>query len=155
MAEIMYYLETYEGESCASQVAWLGENDAEKLNAHLKRCGQSPMDEDLFRALYQQGIARYCLLYINDIPVARGAVEFYSEAAWEAADIRTAREYRCRGLAKELLRFLSQYIVAHAKIATCRTQEDNIAMQKVIHAIGYKQDVPHALAKNEKWSLPQ
>ncbi|MCL2532208.1 MAG: GNAT family N-acetyltransferase [Oscillospiraceae bacterium] len=139
MAEVVYCLNAYVGEPCKSQVKWLGENDVAQLNAHLHLCEQSPMDESQFRALYQQNIARYCLLYIDGVPVARGAVERYSENTWEAADIRVARKYRGKGLAKEMLRFLSQHIIAYGKIATCRTQEDNVAMQKIIHAVGYIQ----------------
>ena len=118
-------------------IEWLSENDSEKLNAHLVLAGQKPMEDERYRALYRNGVARYCLLYNNGVPVARGAVEPYSEDAWEAADIRTAREYRRRGFAKEILRFLSREILAHKKIATCRTEEDNLPMQKVLQFVGY------------------
>jgi len=142
MAEIMHYLKVYESEPCQSHVVWLGEDDVDKLNEHLILCGQKPMDEKRYRELYQQNLARYCLLYVDGVPAARGAVEPYSENAWEAADIRVAGEYRCRGLAKEILRFLSPYIIAHGKTATCRTEEHNIAMQKAMLAVGYIRGEP-------------
>ena len=47
----------------------------------------------------------------NGLPVARGAVEPYSDGMWEAADIYTAREYRGRGLAKETLRHAAAEIL--------------------------------------------
>lgn len=139
MAEIIYQLTKYTDSPYQSDIVWLTEDDMEKLNKHLVFAGQKPGSEDWLKKMYQANTARYCLLYYNGLPVARGAVEPYCEHAWEAADIRTVKEYRGRGFAKEILRFLSQYIIDHGKIATCRTEEENYAMQKVIKAINYKE----------------
>ena len=150
MAEIMHYLLTYEDIPCSSDIVWLTEHDCDKLNEHLVLCGQKPMKKRRYRKIYREGLARYCLLYIDGVPAARGAIEPYSERCWEAADIRVAREYRCRGLAKEILRFLSPMIIAEGKIATCRTEEHNIAMQKAMRAVGYvRGEPPVSLNKGE------
>ena len=137
MAEILYKLKNYSDFPCKSNVTWLTENDMAKLNEHLILAGQKPGKDDYLREMQDKGIARYCLLYHHGIPVARGAVEPYSNEMWEAADIRTVRAFRNKGFAKEILRFLSRYIIEHGKIATCRTEEDNFAMQNVIKSIGY------------------
>jgi len=137
MAEIVYQLSEYTAVPCRARIEWLGENDSALLNEHLLLAGQQPMKDRHFRKTYRKGIACYCLLWHDGLPVARGAVEPYSEQAWEAADIRTAVDYRGRGFATEILRFLTQYIITHGKIATCRTEEDNYAMQKAIAAVGY------------------
>ena len=137
MAEIIYYLREYKPLPCGARIQWLTEDDCGKLNEHLVLCGQQPMADEKFRALYRQGIARYCLLYADGIPVTRGAVEPYSDEAWEAADIRTVRAFRSKGYAKDMLRFLSRIIQEHGKIVSCRTDEDNFAMQKVLEAIGF------------------
>jgi len=140
MADIMFQLINFTCELNQPNhhnIEWLSENDSEKLNEHLVLAGQKPMEDEQYRDLSRKGVARYCLLYDNGVPVARGAVEPYSEDAWEAADIRTAREYRGRGFAKEVLRFLSREILAHKKIATCRTEKNNIPMQRALQSIGY------------------
>ena len=139
MVEIHYRLTSYDGQPCNSKIEWLDENNHEKFNAHLLLAGQGSISEDVFRGFYK--FARYCLLYHDGLPIARGAVEPISEQAWEASDIRTAKEYRGRGFAKETLRFLSRYIIENGKMATCYTEEDNIAMQKVIKSVGYKEDM--------------
>jgi len=137
MAEILYQLTHYSASLCRSYIEWLGENDMGKFNEHLVLAGQKPGNMDSLKNMYKDGITRYCLLYHDGIPVARGAVEPISEYMWEAADIRTAKEFRGRGFATEILRFLSYYIIAHGKIATCRTEEDNTAMEKVIKSVGF------------------
>ena len=109
------------------------------FNEHLILVGQQPGKDKWLREIYQAGIARYCLLYHDGLPVARGAVEPLNDNVWEAADMRIAKVYRGKGFAKEMLRFLSQYIIEHGKIASCRTEEDNEAMQAVIKSIGYKE----------------
>ena len=142
MAEILYSLNIYDGAPVDARIVWLTEDDNEKFNEHLIFCGQKPAAHDWLREIYRQGTARYCLLYADGLPVARGAVEPYSERMWEAADIRVAREHRGRGYAKAILRFLSREIIANGKTATCRTEEDNLAMQKVIKSMGYQEMIP-------------
>ena len=145
ISEILYQLTDFtdlnnSAGSDNTRIEWLTENDSAKFNEHLVLAGQNPGDDKWFRGMYRNGTARYCLLYYNELPVARGAIEPYSEQSWEAADIRTAKDYRCKGFAKEILRFLSQsIIVEHGRIATCRTEKHNIAMQKVMNYIGYKE----------------
>ena len=139
MAEIIYQLTEYTDMPHQARIEWLTEADMTKMNEHLVLAGQKQRNDNWLREIYQKGIARYCLLYHDGFPIARGAVEPYSEEAWEAADIRTAKAYRSNGFAKEILRFLSRYIIEYGKIATCRTEEDNTAMQKVIKSLEYKE----------------
>ena len=139
MAEILYKLTNYSDLPCKSNVIWLTGNDMARLNEHLILAGQKPRNDDFIREMRDKGIARYCMLYHHGIPVARGAVEPYSNEIWEAADIRTVGAFRNKGFAKEILRFLSRYIIEHGKIATCPTEEDNFAMQNVIKSIGYEE----------------
>ncbi len=138
--EVMYLLREYHGVPCMNRIEWLTANDMVKMNKHLVLCGQKPRKGDWLHEIYKNGTARYCLLYIDDIPVARGSVEPYSDAMWEAADIRVAREFRNRGLAKEILRFLCVDILSHGKIVSCRTERDNIAMRNALETIGFYLD---------------
>ena len=139
MAEIIYHLKQYTAAPHQSNIVWLGENDMDKFNQHLVLVGQQPGRDDWLKEMHDTGIARYCLLYHDGLPVARGAVEPLNADVWEAADMRTAKAYHGRGFAKEMLRFLSQYIIQHGKIASCRTEADNDAMQAVIKSIGYRE----------------
>ena len=108
------------------------------FNEHLKLSKQNQIDDIkwLDNLLYEESI-KYCILFHCDLPVARGAIEPYSDNAWEAADIRSADEYRGKGFAKEILSFLSKYIIENGRIATCRTEDDNHAMLNVIKSLGY------------------
>lgn len=137
MAEIIYQLAHTVDALHHSNIEWLTEHDSAKFNEHLLLAGQSPVSDAFFKRIYQTGAARYCLLYNDDLPITRGAVEPYTDHMWEAADIRTIQQYQGRGYAKEMLRFLSNYILESGKIATCRTEDDNLAMQKVICSVGY------------------
>ena len=147
MAEIIYHLKSYDDVPFQSKIVWLSENDVGRMNEHLALCGQKPMRKRRLREIYRKNIARYCLLYFDGLPVARGSVEPYSDNAWEAADIRVAKGYRCRGFAKEILRFLSKYIIDHGRLATCGTEEHNIAMQKAMQAVGYAKAAPYRIIR--------
>jgi len=139
MAEIIYHLTQYAAAPPQSNIVWLTAHDVVKFNEHLLLVGQTPSKESQFNTMVQVGGVRYCLLYHDGLAVARGAVEPLDNNVWEAADIRTAKAYRNRGFATEILRFLSQHIIEHGKIASCRTEEDNEAMRAIIEAIGYQQ----------------
>ena len=80
----------------------------------------------------------YCGLIKNRKMIARAAAEKYLEDKWETSDVRVWVSERGNGYAKQICYFVTKFILENNKIATCRTEEDNIAMQKVIHALGFE-----------------
>lgn len=114
------------------------------FNKHLRLC--KPIHKRLFfkgaskkdwKSWLNEG-TEYYLLFIDDKPVARCAIERYSDAAWEAADVKTALNYRNKGLSKEVVSFVTRKILEQGRTATCSTMPDNYAMLKVIESLGYK-----------------
>ena len=139
-SEVLYLLRELPENSSSPRCVWLTENDGEIFNRHLCLCGKAPREDDFLRNIYKSGSARYCLLFENGLPVARGAVEPYSDGMWEAADFYTAREYRGRGLAKEILRHVAAEIIRRGKIVSCRTERGNTAMIKIMEHMGFQKD---------------
>ena len=82
--------------------------------------------------------ADYYQLFVNGVPVASGCIEKYSFEFWEAADIRTVKEYRNRGFGFQITAFLTNLIVSSGKTATCRTLPENTGMNRVIEKCGYE-----------------
>ncbi len=80
----------------------------------------------------------YFQLYQDGIPAARGCIERYSFAFWEAADIRTYEEFRGKGFGTAMTAYLTNRIVAAGKTATCRTRPENVPMRCVIEKCGYE-----------------
>ena len=114
------------------------------FNKHLRLC--KPIHKRLFfkgaskkdwKSWLNEG-AEYYLLFIADKPVTRCAIERYSDTAWEAADVKTALNYRNKGLSKEVVSFVTRKILEQGKAATCSTMPDNYPMLKVIDSLGYK-----------------
>lgn len=115
-----------------------------EFNKHLKLC--KPKHKRLFykgaditdwNEWLKEG-TEYYLLYADNMPVARCAIEKYSDTAWEAADVKTVPEYRNNGLAKEIVSFVTQKILDQEKNATCSTLPVNFAMLKVIQSLGFQ-----------------
>jgi len=82
--------------------------------------------------------APYCGLFKDGKMVARAAAEKYLPDKWETADVRVCRSERGKGYAKQICYFVTKFILENNKIATCRTEEHNIAMQHVIHSLGFQ-----------------
>lgn len=124
-----------------TNIRWLGLQDHDIYNCHLVLCGQKTIltAEEWKHLIIDEG-TEYCCLFIDGKPIARTGVERYSDIAWEAADVRVVNEYRGNGYAKQIVSFVTRFILDEGKIATCRTTEDNIAMQKVILSLGYKEE---------------
>ena len=79
----------------------------------------------------------YCAAFADERIVAMAAVEKYSSDKWETADVRVLRSERNKDYAKLICYFVTKFILDNGYIATCRTEEDNIPMQKVIHSLGF------------------
>jgi len=85
----------------------------------------------------EEGIL-YCGLFKGGKIIARAAVEKYLEDKWETADVRVSRLERKKGYAKQICYYVTKFILKNNRFATCRTEENNIPMQHVIKALGYK-----------------
>lgn len=127
----------------AHEIRLIGINEFEIFNEHLKIC--KPRHKRLFfkgvsakdwESWCNEG-TEYYLLFADNKPVARCAIERYSDTAWEAADVKTVPEYRNKGLSKEIVSVVTRKILEQGKIATCSTMPDNYAMLRVIEALGY------------------
>ena len=137
MAEIVYqYPSLITPPSQNHQIRWLNADDFDVFNKHLDACGQRPISTAIWNNIQEEGTV-YCGLFIDNKMVARACVEKYSDTKWEVADVRTVNSYRNHGFAFETCNFILQYILAHGKIATIRTEEDNWAMQNVISKLGF------------------
>ena len=124
------------------EIRWLGLPDDLPF-VHLFAKDRKPdiiFDEnkelEKFISWYENGCI-YCAIFENDRIVAMAAVEKYSDNKWETADVRVLTAERNKGYAKQICYFVTKYILKNERIATCRTEEDNIPMQKVIHALGF------------------
>ena len=136
MPEIIY---AYHGEPVkqnCGKIRWLKREELNLFNEHLLLCGQKPLSQDIWNRVYDEGTI-YCLLFDEMMPVARACVEKYSEKMWEVADVRVVRNFRNRGFAYAISIYVMNYILENAKIPTIRTEEDNLAMQRVIAKMGF------------------
>jgi predicted GNAT family acetyltransferase len=91
---------------------------------------------DVWNYCYDNKTEYFCL-FLHGEPVARCAVERYSADRWEAADVRVVPAYRCKGYAKQIVYYVTEYILSYGKTATCGTTPDNIAMLNVMQSLGY------------------
>ena len=135
--EILYYTrKSAENAAPNPAVRWLSVEECAVFCTHLALCGQRALDESTWKEMYAEGTA-YCGLFVNGEMAARAGVEKYSLNAWEVADVRTAAPHRAQGYAFQVCAFVLDYILAHGKTATIRTEADNVKMQRVIERLGF------------------
>ena len=79
----------------------------------------------------------YCAVFVGERIVATAAVEKYCKDKWETGSVRVLHSERNKGYAKQICYFVTKFILDSGYIATCRTEEDNMPMQRVIHALGF------------------
>jgi len=91
---------------------------------------------ELFQKWFENGCI-YCAAFVDGCVVAMAAVEKYSSDKWETADVRVMRSERGKSYAKQICYFVTKFILDNGRIATCRTEEDNISMQRVIYSLGF------------------
>jgi predicted GNAT family acetyltransferase len=63
----------------------------------------------------------------------------YSDEAWEVAAVGTLDGFRRQGYATRVVAFVTAYILAAGRVATCHTGEDNAAMQATARRVGFRE----------------
>lgn len=120
-----------------TNIRWLTESDLGIFNEHLILCGQKQVSSETWQKIIDEQ-TQYCCLFLDKKPIVRAAVERLSNFAWEYADVKVVKELRSKGYGKKIVSFVSWFILSQSKTTTCRTTDDNIAMQKVMLSLGYK-----------------
>jgi GNAT superfamily N-acetyltransferase len=95
-----------------------------------------PWAEGEWRDLYAEG-TRYCALVKDGKTVATAGLWTRSEKEWEVIAVGTAPGHRGRGYGKAVVSFVTDEIHRLGRSATITTGEDNLAMLRVIHHLGY------------------
>jgi RimJ/RimL family protein N-acetyltransferase len=120
----------------------LDRSELDIFNRHLQLCypektpSEVCMSLDIWNRCYDDGTECFCL-FLHGEPVARCAIERYSDDKCEAADVRVAPAYRRNGYAKQVVCYVTKCILACGKTATCGTMPSNTAMLNVIRYLGY------------------
>jgi predicted GNAT family acetyltransferase len=82
---------------------------------------------------------QYAALMQEDRIVSCAAAWRYSDQAWEVAAVGTLPAFRRRGYAARVVAFVTAYILASGRVATCHTAEDNLAMRATARRVGFRE----------------
>ena len=121
----------------AFPIRWLGPEERRLFNGHLRLCQQKTLSKKQWDGIVKANI-RYCGLFIDGKMVARAGIEKLTDRYWEISDVRVAKEYRNRGYASVICGFAANEILKNGRVPTVRTRQDNAAMRKVIHKLGFQ-----------------
>lgn len=75
----------------------------------------------------------------------------FSETHWEVAAVSTLPHYRKQGYSQRAVAFVTAYILASGRHATCSTEDHNLAMIHTAQGAGF-QRIP---GEQVKWSYPR
>ena len=121
-----------------AEVRWLTAADYKIFTNHLISCGQRILPQSVWADCFARGI-HYCGLFADGQMVARACIEPLRPNVWEVSDVRVVQRMGDRGYAKRVCRFVAEYILENGRIATIRTEEDNLPMQRVIAFLGFRE----------------
>ena len=79
----------------------------------------------------------YCAVVEGQQIHSMAAVWKYCETAWEVAAVGTRPAVRRRGYGKAVVSFVTAYILAAGRLATCSTADNNAAMQRTAESVGF------------------
>lgn len=114
-----------------NKVRWLNEDDFHYMNEFCN------MNIETWNGAKKEGYT-YCAIIEDDKIISLAAVWKYSTDKWETAAVNTRKNHENRGLAKQVVSFITDYILSQNKIPTLTTGENNIPMRKVAETIGFK-----------------
>lgn len=113
------------------RVRWLADADFSYMNEFWN------MDLETWNGAKEAGFT-YCAIIEDNKILSVAAVWKYSEKKWEAAAVNTRKGYENRGLAKQVVSFVTAYILKQEKTPTLTTGEGNEAMRSVAVSLGYR-----------------
>jgi len=119
-------------------IRWL-DRDADYVLARAYWHGRG---QELSRATWEEAHAagyRYAALVQEGQIVSCAAAWHYSDEAWEAAAVGTLEAFRRRGYATRVVAFVTAYILASGRVATCHTGEENAAMRATARRVGFRE----------------
>jgi predicted GNAT family acetyltransferase len=122
----------------ATGIHWLDpEADYLLAKAYWRGRGQ-----ELSRETWEEAHAagyRYAALLREGQILSCAAAWRYSDHAWEVAAVGTLPAFRRQGYATRVVAFVTAYILAASRVATCHTAEDNAAMRATARRVGFRE----------------
>ncbi len=82
---------------------------------------------------------RYAAVIEEERIVSLAAAWSYSERAWEVAGVYTSSTDRRKGYGRSVVSFITAYILAAERKATCLTESENLPMQRTAESVGFYQ----------------
>jgi RimJ/RimL family protein N-acetyltransferase len=98
---------------------------------------QSPITLSEWITAHRYGY-QYAVITENGKPITCAGVWRFSDVAWEVAAVSTLVPFRKRGYAKQVVSFVTAYILGANRLATCSTNEDNVAMIATAKSVGFQ-----------------
>ena len=114
-------------------VRWLDvEQDYELARAYWTL----PLTREDWRQFREDGY-EYAAVVEEGRIVSLAAAWRYSDSAWEVAAVSTVPAARRKGYARTVVSFVTAYILASGRKATCLTLRDNLPMQRTAESVGF------------------
>jgi predicted GNAT family acetyltransferase len=122
----------------ATGIRWLEpEADYALARAYWRGHGQD-LSRDTWEGAHASGY-QYAALVREGQILSCAAAWRYSDEAWEVAAVGTLDGFRRQGYATRVVAFVTTYILAAGRVATCHTGEDNAAMQVTARRVGFRE----------------
>lgn len=133
-----------------SDVRWL-DPDADYSLARQYWLGISGADlaQSTWVKAHEYGYQYAAILKAGQI-ISMAAVWRFSPTAWEVAAVSTLPAHRCQGHSRKVIAFVTAYILAAGRLATCSTEDNNQAMAATAKSAGF-QEIP---AAQVWWKFP-
>ena len=119
-------------------IRWLDlEVDYALARAYWRGHGQD-LSRDTWEGAHVSGY-QYAALVREGQILSCAAAWRYSDEAWEVAAVGTLDGFRRQRYAMRVVAFVTAYILAAGRAATCHTGEDNAAMQATARRVGFRE----------------
>jgi hypothetical protein len=125
-------------------VRWLHRDVDYKVAQSYWRQLRSPMTYQTWIKAHWYGY-QYAVISQGDKPVSCAGVWRFSDTAWEVAAVSTLAPYQKRGYARQVVSFVTSYILEANRLATCGTNDENAAMIATAKSVGFYIVPPEAV----------
>jgi len=132
------------------RVQWLQKDVDYGLARDYWQNSRSPLTHPTWIMAHSIGY-QYAAILDQEQVISLAGVWRFSDSAWDVAAVSTLEPFQRQGFAKQVVSFVTAYILDANHLATCSTGDTNLAMIATARSVGFQQISPEDVG----WTYPQ
>jgi predicted GNAT family acetyltransferase len=120
------------------EIRWLDPDEDYELSRQYWAAFGQKLSQFTWKTANNYGY-QYAGFIIENVIISIAAAWKFSDKVWEVAAVSTLEAYRRLGYSKQVVMFVTKYIIDSGRLASCSTNDNNLPMTATALSIGFQE----------------